>query len=188
MRFRFHAVLLGIPLGLWIMWFGINAVGRARVAANFKDVNGLIWHFDTSQLMAKSDYSKNGEIERFEIKIINNENKVLYDNAIEIDWDMGGGGFLKAVQADNDSDLEIVCVKKGGQSNFYLDVSADNVVKKSLKFASPSAQLLVKNGLKYYAPNPFTIGFCFMITLVYYFSYFPVSWIYRKIFHTSNRY
>jgi uncharacterized protein len=32
---------------------------------------------------------------------------------LKIDWDMGGGGFLKGMQVDNDSELEIVYVNRG---------------------------------------------------------------------------
>jgi len=179
MNSRFHLTFLCIPLVLWGIWFGMNTVGQARINSYFKKVDGMIWNFDKTTITAESNHLRKGEIEQFTIRIINNKNHVMYDDTILIDWDMGGGGFLKGMQTDDDPEFEIVCVKKGSDRNFYLDISSTEVGIKDFKAASPGARSLAEKWLAYHAPNPFSLGFWLIITILYYVLYYPVSLIFK---------
>ncbi len=168
------------PVLVWALWLGYIKHGQSKVSAYFLNPNGMTWVTKSGRFKVSVTSTREAETEKIHLRIIEEKaNRVVYDRELEIDWDMGGGGFLKAMQADNDPEPEIVFVTKSGKDNFYLDFSSEGIHQKPFSRASEQAKALAADWLRYHAPNTFMVGLALVVTGAYYFIGFPLYWAIR---------
>ncbi|RME67363.1 MAG: hypothetical protein D6778_03390, partial [Nitrospirae bacterium] len=116
------------------------------------------------------------------VRIVRNDTKEpIYEKLLYIDWDLGGGGFIKAVQADNDPELEILYLTKTPEPDFFLDVTDSGVIERPFEEASEELRKQAGLYLRFYAPNPFTVGLALFVTMLYYVVGFPGLLIFDMI-------
>lgn len=128
------------------------AYDKMQVKLYTQEVNGMLWEAGNNKFKPQLkklplDPEEFPEVERRLLTIYDAENKVVFNKELHIDWDMFGGGFVKAMQADTDPELEIVFYvisrysfteqkqyygnELGGDnhpiySSFYLDINQQN--------------------------------------------------------------
>ena len=65
------------------------------------------------------------------------DGKIAHESGIVIDKDMWGGGFVKAVNADDDAELEVVAWgAHEARESFYLDYAEGIVQQKPFSHAT----------------------------------------------------
>ncbi len=144
-------------------------LGQSRIAPYFSEVDGLLWKDGKTTLSSSVRRHLRGETEVFELKIFDvHTQKTLYARSFSIDWDMGGGGFLKAVQVDDDPELEVLFVTRGQEEDIFLDIKDGQVRERSYDLLSPEAKKLAEKWLRYHAVNPFCMALAIVLTGVYY--------------------
>lgn len=121
------------------------------------EVDGMAWQSGGGTLRAQVQRSLEGEEERLLLHIVGPSGNNVFEKGLGISWDMWGAGFLKAMQADNDPELEVVFYTKGGDRpqfkaeyfsdpsrdipfNFYLDIRQGQAVPVDFGLASPEAR------------------------------------------------
>lgn len=140
----------------------IKRYGDIKTAPYMQEVNGMIWGTGKELLTAQVQELKAEDIEeqRLLLSILNAENHFALKKELLISWDMWGAGFLKAMQVDNDPELEIVfCTNRFHEFNlekfststaipigysFYLDINSGKITAHDFKTASVKAQSLAK--------------------------------------------
>lgn len=150
------------------------AYDKMQIMPYTHEVNGMVWQAGSHKFKPQvkklpSDPEESPEVERRLLTIYDAENKAVFNKQLYIDWDMFGGGFVKAMQADSDPELEIVFYvmssysftkqkqdygnELGGDnhpiySSFYLDINQQTgkIAAKDFKTeASAEAWQLAKN-------------------------------------------
>ena len=177
MRKHIHKTILLIPILIWILVIVYLQVGQMIVDSKIKDADGLTWQSNSIVLKAEVAKLKDGEMKEYLLQVFDRE-IVIYRKTIFIDWDMGGGGFIGAMQADQDPEIEIVVYQKHRPSdNFYIDFENNQIKEKPFNNAIIESQKTAKKWLKYYAPHPFYFMLWIFITVTYYGLYFFVRLI-----------
>ncbi len=118
--------LLGPILG-WLCLVGACFYQSHRVERVMHDADGLVWHHGSQQLIVEVEEKREGEVTSYRVRI-REDNRRTFETTWAVDSDMWGGGFVKAIEVDGDSDLEIVMWgrREGG---WVLDHQEGRVVK-----------------------------------------------------------
>jgi hypothetical protein len=162
MKQFFLALLLTIAV--FFVLFHVS-YSNALTDSYLLDLDGLTWGNGKNTLTAKVtnlplEEPDLPEVQDLLLSLYDTENNAVFEQQLSIDWDMFGAGFLKAMQVDNDPELEIVFKRIGCDSeatptdnrwqtcNFYLDMSSGKIEQKNFTtFASPKARELAKTRL-----------------------------------------
>lgn len=135
-------LLLG-PLLLWLSLAGSCFLKQVRIDRILKEPEGLEWGNAGGRLTVRVTDQQEGEKIRYSLRVTSSDQGVLHTSELVIDRDMWGGGFVKALDIDGDSDLEILVwgVHEAGNS-YYLDYIAGRVVQKPLAEAPERTRAL----------------------------------------------
>jgi hypothetical protein len=183
-----------LPLLAWALWFGWLQYSRYVTDETVLDPDGLTWSAGANKLTAAVSRNRQGELEDITVTVKPADGSTARSLDCQIDWDMGGRGFVRALNVDDDPELEIVCYrsKKGGSS--YLDLSSGRAVEIPFDQASAKAHELAQDWLNAHAPSPFVFVALIMLTLAYYgllFTYlllvFAVKRIMRRRAESKDR-
>ncbi len=182
MKKHINKIILLIPVLLWVLIILYFKAGQMIVDRKIKDADGLTWQSNSIVLKAEVIKLKDGEMKEYIIQVLDRK-IVKYKKTIFIDWDMGGGGFIGAMQADQDPEIEIAVYQKHRPSeNFYIDFENNQIIEKPFNNAIIESQKTAKKWLKYYAPHPLYFMLWILVTIVYYGLYFFVRLIIRLFF------
>ncbi len=181
MKRYIHFALLAAPLLIWSVWLILTVHGRHVTDRQMADPNGLTWHTDGRRLTASVRVSEKEERQVFLLRITDDSGTRDYQRELVIDWDMGTGGFLKAMQADTDPEPEILFSTGDLKDSFIIDVSSGRIEEKQFSTASPESQKLAGDWMKYHVLNPFAFGFYAILTVFFYIFYIVFYWGARKI-------
>lgn len=186
MKISLKTLLLLLPIVLWALFIGYLKLQQSGRNSTFPDIDRISWGEGEKQLTAKITQEIVAELElhQYVITATDKRGKELLRKSVTIDLDMGGAGFVSAMQADSDSEYEIVVVtsrKVPRKSDYYLDYAKGEIEKKPLSDLDPKAIQHIRNWFTYNAPNPFAMGYFLVPTLLYYILFFPVAWLIRKL-------
>lgn len=130
------------------------------------DADGLVWQSAGTQFAVQIMTREEGELLHIGIDVINPEKKRVYKKAEVIDKDMFGGGFVRAVQLDQDTEIEIIVWH--ARAKYYLDFSAGNVIEISFDQAPQEVKDLAENWHKYNVMAGLEITMLLIFMLGYY--------------------
>lgn len=109
---------------------GSNISDRENVTKKLSNPNDLIWGSANEQITILVEQTSFDEQSTHEITLFRNDAQILSKDEFIIDKDMFGGGFIKAVQADSDQELELVVWGSHEKDRSYLlDYSGGQVRK-----------------------------------------------------------
>lgn len=161
-------ILLG-PLILWLSLAGSCSLKQVRIDRILKDPDGLMWGKAGRSLTVHLTDRQEGEKTHFSIRVTSADQEVLHTSDMVIDRDMWGGGFVRALDIDGDSDLEILAwgVHEADKS-YYLDYSDGRVFQKPLAEAPERTRTLPLEWQKAHVSAPMgTLLFFFPLTGYY---------------------
>lgn len=116
-------VFLLLPIGLWVSLWGYCTIRKALVGRQIHEANGLCWGIGEKQLTIQVDQSAEGEATRYVVQAVRPDGQVGHRTEFRADSDLWGGGFVVAVQADEDPDLEVLAwgTREGSLLFDYVD-------------------------------------------------------------------
>ncbi len=142
---------------------------RNKIDQKLSDADGLIWSADEKQFMVEVNQHEDGEQLEIGIKIIDPYRKIVYEKIEKIDRDMFGGGFVRAVQIDQDSEKEIVVWH--ARAKYYLDFSEGNVTEVTFDNVPQQIKGLAKNWYKYNVMASLETAISLIFLFCYYILY-----------------
>lgn len=164
-------VLLGLfatPFLLWLFFFIPNAEQLSELRMAVKPIEAINWGDGENRLMVKTSLTLKFETEEehHQIEVVGSDGRVQGRTTLVFSRDLWGGGFVKAMDVDDDNVLELVAWSTNG--SFFLDYSADAITKKAWNEASKSARSLAP---QYFNAREFStmLGFSFTILIGIYF-------------------
>lgn len=123
-------ILLLWPILVIVYFIGSTVVDQTSIDKKLIEADGLVWKYGDNHISVNVTRTSQGELNSYEITLIDNDSLVLFKDIFVIDTDMYGGGFVKAVQTDNDSDSELIVW--GGHErdqSYALDISEGKITK-----------------------------------------------------------
>ena len=155
---------------------------RRQIDKEMDEAHGFAWQTGEDRFVVHTKHWKNGELEHIELEVTGPGNIRLIHTKGVIDWDMFGGGFVKAMQADKDADKEIVFW--GGQRNsFFLDFTGSDVVQIPFDRAAPEARELAGRWHQLNQVGGLEISIMVIFAAAYYVllgSVTGVAWLVRR--------
>ena len=124
---RLKLIVLILPIIFLIGFCGNVFFQRYQIDKKLLNAGGLVWKAGTKQYTTRVNQLEDGELLEIRIKIVDSDKKEIYTKTEIIDRDMFGGGFIRAVQIDQDFENEIVIWHS--QAKYYLDFSEGNVIE-----------------------------------------------------------
>jgi hypothetical protein len=124
-------VLYGGPLVL-LTWLVLSWILESRrTDAPLMPVERVVWGQGADAIRFSVSEQEKGETLRFRIQPTAASGQALEAHDFEVDRDMWGGGFVRAAQADEDPDLEIVAwgLHEADKTAFVLDFVDGQVTK-----------------------------------------------------------
>lgn len=174
-----------MPLLIWIIIFLYLKFGQLLVDMEIKDAHGATWKSKHTIFTLEVTQLKAGKMKEYLIQVFDGET-ITYKKNILIDWDMGGGGFIGAMQTDHDPDLEVAVFQKHRpKDNFYIDFENNRIIEKPFNNAMVESQKTAKSWLHYYVPHPFYFMVLIAFTLIYYGLYL-MFWLIIRLFSTKS--
>ena len=163
-------IFLLVPILLWLSLAGSCMYKQHRTDRLMKEADGLIWGDGPDQLIVHVKEEAEGEKDHYLIQIMKSDGKVAHKSEINIDRDMWGGGFVKAINADDDAELEVVAWGHYEErTNFYIDYSGGIVQQKTFSQVSAEMKTLARDWHEAHVTDGAGLLFLFIPLLVYYF-------------------
>ena len=107
---------------------GYHSYERRQIDHQMDEAHGLVWQDGENKVIVSVTQREEGESLYIELEVTGPGDMSLFRSEEVINRDMFGGGFVKAMQADKDTDKEIV-VWKGNGNSFFLDFTGSNVTR-----------------------------------------------------------
>ena len=165
---------LVLPVLLLISFIVYNSSQKSKINGKMQDANGLVWKYkDTEYHVEIEETSPDVETHHYVITVINTSTKKpCFVKETSFNFDMYGGGFVKAVQADSDPELEIISWgQHEGKQSFLLDFSAGTVVEIPLSEAPGEMKELAHQWYNYNIMKNFEVYLIIIILISYYILY-----------------
>lgn len=176
-RNKFTVILWVWPIFLLIGIYGYLSYERQQIDKKLMKADGLVWKSEGKQFLVHVNQREDGELLHISIKVVGPENKKIYIKAEEIDRDMFGGGFVRAVQVDQDIENEIIVWH--ARARYYLDFSKGTVKEISLGQAPQQVKDLAKNWHKYNVMAGLEMTILLIFVFCYYILYILTKGILR---------
>lgn len=180
-------LLLAWPIGLLLGMYGYYSYERQQIDTVLLEADGLTWEEGDNQFTVQIDQHDEGELLFVKIKIVDPEKKAVFKTTEVIDRDMLGGGFVRAVQVDQDPEKEIVVWHSGAE--YYLDFSGSGVQKISFDGVPQQVKNLAQSWHKYNVTAAMEMAVLILLVLCYYFLYFLVKgimWLFKRRLRKLN--
>ncbi|RLA46516.1 MAG: hypothetical protein DRR42_18350 [Gammaproteobacteria bacterium] len=157
------------PIPVLVILILGNIVDRSAVDELLSDPNTLVWGQAKQQLNVKVIKTTFGEQDHYEITFAGEKPWPVLIEKFTVNKDMFGGGFVKALQADSDAELEILAWgwHEQGQS-FLLDFSEGHISKETFDRAPAEVQKSAMDWYEAYMSGGMTITLVGMLCFVYY--------------------
>ena len=139
---------------------------RHQIDKKLLNPNGLIRKPGGKQFTVQVNMHEKGELLYIDIEVLNSEKKGIYKKTEIIDRDMFGGGFVRAVQIDQDTENEILIWH--ARAKYYLDFSKNSVAEISLKQAPREIKDLAQSWHRYHVMAGLEMTILFILALGYY--------------------
>ena len=148
--------LLLAPLLCWLGLVGYCIVGKRRANKGMADADGLVWGTGENRVELRLVSNLPGEIGKHKLTAVKQDGAVLQEIEFVVNQDHWGGGFVKAMQADQDPELEVVAWGHHEvETSFFLDHVNGNVEKKPFDEASSQAKERARYWHETTVMNPF---------------------------------
>ena len=180
-RNKIKIILLVWPIILLFGIFGYSSYQRQQIDIKLLEADGLIWKSGEKQLVTRINQHEDGELLYIEIEVVDSEKRNVYNKTEVIDRDMFGGGFVRAVQVDQDVENEIVIWH--ARAKYYLDFSEGHVREISFDQVPQQVKDLAQNWHKYNV----MAGLEMTISLIFVFSYYMVYILGKGILRLFKR-
>lgn len=151
----------------------VNSNRNSQIDNHMQDANGLIMGTADNRFTVRVTSSVENEVTTDVIVVTGQVGGVVQEISVSMDHDMFGLGFVKAMQADSDPELELVAwgnnIRDG--KPFFLDFAGGTIVRKPIEEISAAAQGLIEN-YKNANSSSYGVFFYFIIlTPLYYLLY-----------------
>jgi len=154
----------------------LTAYQRSSIGALLSDPNDLVWQSQAARLGVQERGEKDGVLSKHVIRVLREDGSVAHESTFEIDWDAGltGGGFVKAMQADSDPELEVVAWAANTGSGderfqpFFLDHRQGEVTRQPFAEASDGAHGLAGRWRQAHVIRDLEITVVILLSVVYY--------------------
>jgi len=157
------------PLLCWFGLIGYCIVGKSRANKGMGEADGLVWGSGESKVTVRVVSNLQGEIRKHSITATKPNHAALLETEFSVDEDMWGGGFVKAMQADQDPELEVVAWGHHEfKESFFLDYVDGDVLKRPFNEASPEAREKARYWHETNVMNPKVPLFAFFPLAAYY--------------------
>lgn len=185
MRNKLKFVLLIWPivllLGMWCTAF----YQQHQIDKKLLNADGLVWKAGEEQFEAQVKEYEDGELLHIKIVVVNSEKEEVYNKIEVIDRDMFGGGFVRAVQVDRDSENEIVVWHS--KAKYYLDFAEGHVREVTFDRVPQQVKGLAKSWHKYNVMAGLEMSILLIFVFCYYSLYILVMGFLRLIKRKRNR-
>lgn len=174
-------LLLVWPIILLLGIYGYHSYERQQIDTVLLEADGLIWEEGGDQYAVQVDQQEEGELLHVQIRVVDSEDKEIYKTTEIIDRDILGGGFVRAVQVDQDPESEIVVWHAG--AGYYLDFSGGGVQEKSFDGVPQQVKDLAQSWHKHNVTAGMEMALLILLVLGYYFLYFLVKgimWFFKR--------
>ena len=166
-------VFMFLPFMVLAVALSINSNTDSGINSRIQDANGLIMGTSDKRFVVHNSSSVENEVTTDVIVVTDSDGKVVQDISISMDHDLFGLGFVKAMQADEDPELEVVAwgnnIRDG--KPFFLDFSGGEIVRRPIEEISSAAQNVIDN-YRNAGSQSYGIFFYFIIlTPLYYILY-----------------
>ncbi|MCF8067877.1 MAG: hypothetical protein K9L30_04760 [Desulfobacterales bacterium] len=146
------------PILVMVYLIGNNIFDKKNVAIKLSNPNEVVWGSDDEQITILVNQTSFDEQSAYEITLFKNGGQILSKDEFIIDKDMFGGGFVKAVQADSDQELELVAWGSHEYDKSYmLDFSGGQVLKTDFTKAPEEIRNLANEWRQIHVMDRFTI-------------------------------
>jgi hypothetical protein len=176
-------ILFGGPLVL-LAWLVLSWVFEyRRTDVLLVPVEKAVWGQGDAAIRFSVSEQEDGETLRFRIEPRAANGRVLEAHELEVNRDMWGGGFVRAAQADDDPELEIVAwgLHEGDRTAFVLDSVDGQVREVPFREASPPLHDLARAWHQAHHVDPAGLVISFVLAFGYYLAV-GVAWaLYRAI-------
>jgi hypothetical protein len=171
-----------IILRVWPIVFLLGVLGyfsfqRHQIDRNLLDADGLVWVAEKKQFVVQVNQREDKELLYITIEVVDPEKKEVFKKTEKIDRDMFGGGFVRAVQVDQDMENEIVVWHS--RNKYYLDFSEGNVIEVTFDRVPQQVKDLAESWYKYNVMAGLEMTILFIFVLCYYILYILVMGILR---------
>lgn len=167
---KYFLFLWPIPILAYLIFITLSS--QANVADKLMEANGLIWGQGDEQITVQVEQSASGEQESYKIHLTGTNHQDLEKFLLTINKDMFGGGFVKAVQADDDPEFEILAWGSHEERESFLlnhqkgeirKIPFTNVSKKIQNLAMKWRQAHVMNGMTLSVFASFAVGYYILL-------------------------
>jgi hypothetical protein len=111
-----------------------------------READGLVWGNESNRLTVRIKKKMEGERYHYLIQVIKTDGRVAHESEMVIDHDSWGGGFVEALNVDEDAELEVVAWGAHEKKvSYFLDHSGGLVQQKPLSEASGDMKTFVRD-------------------------------------------
>lgn len=138
-------ILFLVPFVLGIIWLVYDNYKYGDLSTIVKPVEAISWKKGVDNLTIKVTKTTNAEKEEktYLIEVTRPDGITVLTHRMVVNVDMWGGGFVKAMNVDEDDELELVAWDSRGD-RYFLDYTTGVVVVKQWTGASAIAQSLAE--------------------------------------------
>lgn len=178
MRRMIKTVSLLLPISLLILFVAYVAYQKWAIDQLMPDAHGIVWTDDTViytvEILSRDSVS---ETRSYVIRVVDTTGTTIYETEASFDFDMFGGGFVRAVQVDDDPEMEIVAWGAHESSEaFFLDFSHGSVKERPLAEVPANMSKLAMLWHDYNIKKPVETVLYGLLLIVYYVLY-VIVWL-----------
>ncbi len=164
---------LWLPVAAWVGLIGTCQYRTSEVDSRLQDADGLVWGTGEQRRVVHTRRRMENELATHVITVMGAGGDIELETMVRMDHDMFGVGFVKAMQADSDAELEVVAWGSrilDGES-FFLDFSDGKVTRRAFKEAHAGAKELTGEYQRSRRELPYFGVVLFLASIVYYLLY-----------------
>jgi len=162
-------VILLWPLAVAFYLLGSNYIQRQSVDEVLGNADGVVWGQGQLQAVVRVTQFTRGESDTYSVVVTRGSDQLFADQGFVVDRDMFGGGFVKAIQADSDSELEIIVWGWHEEaSSYWLDYSKGVVTQNSFSGAPDQITAAAQNWYQAYIATGLKTAVFAMFCFFYY--------------------
>lgn len=139
-------MFLLVPLLLWLSLLGLCMYKQHRTERLLQEADGLLWGDGSDQLTIRIKKEQKGEAYHYVIRVIKTDGRIVYESGMVINHDMWGGGFVEALNVDEDAMPEVVAWGAHEEkTSYFLDYSKGLVEQKPFSEASSEVRAFARD-------------------------------------------
>lgn len=180
-RKKLRIFLLVCPIILLLGFWINNSFQQHQLDTILLEPDGLVWGSEEKQRKVRISQREDGERLEIQIDILGSDKKAIYKKTEDIDRDMFGGGFVRAIQVDLDLEHEIVIWHP--RAKYYLDYSEGKVLEVPFDRVSQKIKDLAEKWYTYNVKAVLSMAILFFFSLCYYILYaflIGVIWLRKR--------